>query len=67
MSATGGIKKFGVQVKVMVNREWVWQWLKHSNGVRYEYDNADKARDTKEMCYPLSTINEVRVAEIIES
>jgi hypothetical protein len=67
MSATGSTRKFGVQVRVTVNRERVWKWLKRSDGVRYEYDNADKAHETKNLCYPLSTIDEVRVAEIFES
>lgn len=59
-------RKFGVQVKVMVDRKPVWQWLQRSDGVRYEYDTADKAHETKELCYPLSTVDEVRVAEIFE-
>lgn len=60
--------KFGIQVKVWdpLKSEYVWFWL-HSPGLpRYEWESLMEANRMKEMCYPLTTSDWVRVTEIVE-
>ena len=61
-------RKFGVQVKVYnpAKGEYEWLWMQPTGGPRYEWDSSDYAHRMKEMCYPLTTVEWVRVAEITE-
>lgn len=63
-----GDRKFGVQVKVWNPRtqSYEWFWCHPVGGPRYEYSTGEEAHRMKEDCYPLSSIDFVRVAEILE-
>ena len=60
--------KFGVQVKVWNPHkgEYEWLWMQPPGGPRYEWGSGDEAHRMKEMCYPLTTVEWVRVAQITE-
>ena len=61
-------RKFGVQVKVWNPHkgEYEWLWMQPAGGPRYEWESSACAHRMKEMCYPLTTVEWVRVAEITE-
>lgn len=61
-------RKFGVQVKVWNPHkgEYEWLWVHPAGGPRYEWDSSNEAHRMKEMCYPQTTVEWVRVAEITE-
>ena len=61
--------KYGIQVKIWnpQKSEYVWLWVHPVGGTRYEYEDADKAHRMKEMCYPQSTNDWVKVSVINDS
>lgn len=61
-------RRFGIQVKVWNphKKEYEWLWMQPAGGPRYEYESYERAHRTREMCYPLTTNDWVRVAEITE-
>ena len=61
-------RKFGVQVKTYNPHkgEYEWLWMHPTGGPRYEWDSSNEAHRMKEMCYPQTTVEWVRVAEITE-
>lgn len=59
---------FGIQIKVYSpsKQKDEWLWCSTSSGERYEFATGEEAHRMKEMCYPESTVDKVRVAEIKE-
>ena len=59
-------RKFGIQVKIWNpgNQEYEWKWLHPTGKSRYEFVNSDTAHQMKEMCYPHTDTDLVRVCEI---
>ena len=59
---------FGVRIKIWnpAKREYEWLWMQPTKGPRYAWSTENEARRMKEMCYPLTTNDWVRVAKITE-
>ena len=59
---------WGIKVKVWNPnaQDYAWFWLHPTGGNRYEFDSRESAQKTKEMCYPLTTSEWVKVVEITE-
>ncbi len=62
-------KKFGIRVKYYnpAKKDYEWSWVHPPGEPHYEFETSESAHRMKEMCYPLSTTDWVRVEEIFDA
>ena len=59
---------FGIKVKVfnVSKKEYDWFWLHPTGEPRYKFDTEYKAQRIREMCYPETTNEWVRIVKITD-